>query len=151
MTVRIRILIAAVGVFLGLMAAQSQPASSAGRPLDVSGTVRLQPGGGAVMHQRGSFSGSPLGSGSIALSTRVGTGSGATFTFDLSNGRGSVHGSGNVSLAFPGTMITYKGSAKITSGSGAFKNMRASNLKVTGSGQLSGETFKVRLTGTVTG
>jgi len=133
------------------MAGRPEPAGSATRQLDVSGTVRLLPGGGAVMHQRGTFSGSPLGSGNIALSTRIGTGAGATFTFDMTNGRGSVHGTGNVALGFPGTQITYKGSAKITAGSGAFRTMRASNLKVSGSGQLTGETFKVRLTGTVSG
>ena len=136
---------------LGVMGALSQPASSAGRRLDISGKVKLLGGGGAVMRQKGTFSGSPLGSGNISLSTMIGTGKGATFTFDLANGRGSVHGTGNVALSFPGTKITYSGTAKITQGSGAFRTMRAGNLKVTGNGQLSGDTFNVRLTGTVSG
>ena len=52
-------------------------------------------------------------------------------------------------MTFKGSKILYKGTAKITSGSGAFRHMRAKGLRVSGSGSISGERFVVRLTGRV--
>ena len=132
----------------GAAAARPEPAESAGRRLDITADVRLIPGGGATLRQRGAFAGAPLGRGTLTLRTTIGDGDGATFSFELVNARGSVHGAGNVALDFKGTTIVYSGTAKITHGAGAFRNVRARALRVSGSGPLSGETFKVRLTGT---
>ena len=128
------------------MGALSQPASSAGRRLDISGKVKLLGGGGAVMRQKGTFNGTPLGSGNISLSTTSAPARVRRSRSTCPTGAEACTGTGNVALNFPGTKITYSGTAKITQGSGAFRTMRAGNLKVTGNGQLSGDTFNVRLT-----
>jgi hypothetical protein len=137
----------------GLVAAVAHPqaAASAARPLDIAADVTLVPGGGAILKQRGTFSGSPLGKGTVTLRTTIGAGSGATFSFEMFNARGRVHGSGDVALDFKGSTIIYHGTAKITKGRGAFRTLRARRLRVSGSGPLSGETFHVALAGPVTG
>jgi hypothetical protein len=131
----------------GAAAARPHAAAAAGRPLDITADVKLVPGGGAILKQRGTFAGAPFGKGTLTLRTTVGAGDGATFSFELFNARGRVHGAGNVALDFKGATISYHGTAKITQGSGAYKNVRARRLRVSGSGPLSGETFHVRLTG----
>ena len=132
----------------GAAATRPEAAESAGRRLDITANVRQVAGGGATLRQHGSFAGSPLGKGTVTLRTTIGAGAGATFSFELVNARGSVHGAGNVALEFKDATIIYSGTAKITDGAGAFRNVRARDLHVSGSGPLSGETFKVRLTGT---
>lgn len=133
----------------GATVARPQAAESAGRRLDVTADVSLVSGGGSVLRQRGTFAGAPLGKGTVTLRTSIGAGAGATFSFEMFNARGSVHGSGNVALEFKGETIVYLGTAKITQGSGAFRSTRARRLRVSGSGPLSGETFHVRLAGSV--
>ena len=85
----------------------------------------------------------------MTLQTKLGSGSGATFTFKMFNRHGQVFGSGDLKLSFKGSTVIYKGTAKITSGNGAYARYRAGGLKFEGSGPLSGETFKVRLSGSV--
>jgi len=124
-------------------------AHGAARPLDIRATVRLVPGGGATLLQRGSFAGAPLGRGTLSLRTRIGEGDGATFSFVMAGAGGRLHGSGNVRLTFRGSTVIYRGHASIAAGSGAYRGMRASGLRVSGRGPLTGETFDVRLTGRV--
>jgi hypothetical protein len=134
--------------FLAACAFGAAPAAEAGaQRLDITADVSLIPGGGAVLRQRGTFAGAPLGKGTLTLRTTVGAGDGATFSFEMFNARGRVHGSGNVALDFKGSTISYHGTAKITEGSGAYRGVRARHLRVSGSGPLSGETFHVRLSG----
>jgi hypothetical protein len=139
-------------VLLLLLAACVAPATAAAatRPLDITSKLRLLDDGGGTLNQRGEFNGAPLGRGTVTLKTDVGKGSGATFTFKMVNRHGQVFGSGDVRLTFRGSTVTYRGTAKITSGNGAFARYRASRLTVSGSGPLTGETFTVRLTGSVT-
>jgi EAL domain-containing protein/diguanylate cyclase with GGDEF domain len=114
-------------------------------------TVRLGADDGVTLRQSGSFAGAPLGRGSLRMRTRVGQGRGAVVTFALANGRGSVRGRADVALTFRGANISYDGRATITAGTGAFRALRARGLRVTGRGELAGETFAVRLTGRVSG
>jgi hypothetical protein len=132
---------------LGAVVARPPAATAAGQRVDIAADLTLIPGGGAVLRQRGTFAGAPLGKGTLTLRTTVGGGDGATFSFEMFNARGKIHGSGNVALDFKGATISYHGTAKITQGSGAYKSVRASRLRVSGSGPLSGETFHVRLAG----
>jgi hypothetical protein len=122
-------------------------ATAAGPKVDIAADLTLIPGGGSVLRQRGTFTGAPLGTGTLTLRTTVGGGDGATFSFEMFNARGRVHGSGNVALDFKGATISYHGTARITQGTGAYRSIRASRLRVSGSGPLSGETFHVRLIG----
>ena len=133
------------------LAAAFAPAahSDAGRRLDVTATVRMVPGGGATLIQKGTFRGAPLGRGTVRVSTQVGKGRGSVVRFTMRNSGGSVTGSGDVAVTFKGSQILYSGTAKITSGSGRFSHMRAGGLHVSGHGEVSGEKFVVRLTGRV--
>jgi hypothetical protein len=141
-----------LSVVLALLAGGARETdASTVRALDIRANVALADGGGATMLQRGTFAGAPLGRGRVALRTTIGRGRGATFRFELANGRGSVRGSGDVALIFHGSTITYRGTARITSGTGAFARMRARALRVDGRGAIGGARFAVTLTGDVRG
>jgi|1185.fasta_scaffold387360_1 hypothetical protein len=132
------------------LALAAAPAQAAQR-FDVTGQVRLLPGGGSTMRQTGSFRGSPLGTGTVNVTTAVGKGKGARMSFKMFNRRGQVWGTGDVKLTFKGSRVIYDGSARITGGSGAFSRVRGSALRLTGSGELSAERFPLRLSGLVSG
>jgi hypothetical protein len=146
---RFRRLLAAVLVSAAVLASASgpPPADGALAPFDVRATVRLLPGGGATLLQRGRFAGAPLGRGTVSLRTTLGAGRGATFRFEMVTARGSVRGTGDVAVGFRGSTVIYRGTASITQGTGALRRIRARGLRVAGSGPASGETFAVRLTG----
>ena len=117
--------------------------------LDVLATVRLIPGRGATLAQSGTFSGSPVGGGKIRLSTRLGQGSGAVFSFVMSSPRGTLRGSGSIALTFRGSTVSYSGTASITGGTGAFARHRARGLRVSGRELLDTDTFRFRMAGRV--
>jgi hypothetical protein len=130
---------------LGLAAAQAQAAQR----FDISGQVNAPNNSGATLRQSGPFSGAPLGSGTLRVTTAVGEGKGARVTFRMFNRRGQVWGSGDVTLTFRGSKVYYRGTARITGGSGAFSRIRGSGLRLTGGGDLTGSRFPLRLTGLV--
>jgi hypothetical protein len=134
-------------VALTLTAGAPRSDASASRPVNIVARVALSPGGGASLLQRGRFSGAPLGSGAVAMRTSLGGRSGAAFRFEMRTARGSVRGSGRVALSFRGGTVVYRGTAGITSGTGAFARLRARGLRVAGRGALSGDTFAVRISG----
>ena len=116
----------------------------------IQGSARVVPGNGTALKQVGTFSGRPLGQGALRLTTRLGQGRGATFTFSLTTSRGSVSGSGTIALKLGKKLVTYHGTASITSGTGAFRRYRARNLRVTGSGGLTATSYPIHLTGSLT-
>jgi hypothetical protein len=138
-------------LIVGLAAGTRASDASTVRALDIRADVALSDGGGATMLQRGTFAGTPLGRGNVRLRTAIGRGRGATFRFEFANRRGTVRGTGDVALDFRGSTITYRGTARITAGTGAFGRMRAQDLRVYGRGTVGGERFAVRLTGRVRG
>ena len=143
---RIAALLAALACLCAL------PASAAARSqsLNINGSARVVPGNGSALKQVGTFSGRPLGQGTLRLTTRLGQGQGAVFTFSMTTGRGSISGSGTITLKLGKKRVTYHGSANITSGTGAFRNYRARNLRVTGSGGLTAKSYPIHLSGSVT-
>jgi len=102
---------------LAALALTAAPAQAAQR-LEITGQVRLLPGGGSTMRQTGSFSGTPFGSGTINVTTNVGRGRGAVMSFRMFNRRGQIWGSGDAKLTFRGSKVSYSGTARITGGSG---------------------------------
>lgn len=136
---------ALAAAWLGLAAAQAQ----ATQRFDISGQVNAPDNSGATLHQSGPFSGTPLGSGTLKVTTAVGEGKGARVSFRMFNRRGQVWGTGDVKLTFRGSTVSYDGSARITGGSGAFSRIRGSGLRLTGGGDLTGSRFPLRLTGRV--
>jgi hypothetical protein len=143
--------LAAATALLGCLAAAAStpsPAVAAEQAFDVTASVRLVPGKGATLIQRGTFSGTPVGRGTIRLRTRLGQGDGATFSFVMRTRRGTLHGSGSVALDFRGQTVVYHGTADITHGGGAYAGHRARGLRVSGSGPLHGDRgFSFRLAG----
>ena len=145
MTARTLTLAALVAAGLGLAATQAQAAQR----LDISGQVNAPNNNGATLRQSGPFSGTPLGAGTLNVATAVGKGSGARVSFRMFNRRGQIWGTGDVKLTFRGSRVSYDGTARITGGSGAFRNIRGSDLRLTGGGDLTGSRFPLRLTGLV--
>jgi hypothetical protein len=118
--------------------------------VNINGSAQVVPGNGTALNQVGTFSGRPLGRGTLRLTTRLGQGKGAAFTFTMTTARGSVSGSGTIALKLGKKVVTYHGTASITSGTGAFARYRARNLHVTGSGGLTAERYPIHLTGSLT-
>ena len=148
--VRLAALVATIACLCAV--ALQRPASALARPVavDIQGSARVVPGNGTALKQVGTFSGRPLGQGALRLMTRLGQGRGATFTFSLTTSRGSVSGSGTIALKLGKKLVTYHGTANITSGTGAFRRYRARNLRVTGSGGLTAKRYPIHLTGSLT-
>jgi hypothetical protein len=126
----------------GLFAAAPAIASSPATKVKIRATVHLVPEGGATLVQKGTFSGAPLGRGSVTVRTTLGAGGGATVTFVMSNRRGTARGRGNCAVEFKGTQIIDHGTAR-TGGTGAFRGLRVRGLKVSGHGGIAGENFIV--------
>jgi hypothetical protein len=145
MTRRLRL--PAIACALALTAAWPAAADSAVQSVNIRATVRMLPGGGATLLQEGTFAGAPLGRGNVRVRTHVGAGRGSVVSFVLSNSRGSVRGSGDVAVTFKGSLILYRGTAKISGGTGAFRGLRARSLRVSGRGDIAGERFVVNLAG----
>jgi hypothetical protein len=130
---------------LGIAAAQAHAAHR----FDVTGQVNAPDSSGATLRQSGPFHGTPLGAGTVRVTTAVGRGSGARVSFRMFNRRGQVWGTGDVRLKFRGSKVLYDGTARISGGSGAFRDVRGSGLRLTGGGDLTGTRFPLRLTGLV--
>ena len=145
MTARTLTIAAVVAAGLGLAATQAQAAQR----FDISGQVNAPNNNGATLRQSGPFTGTPLGAGTLNVATAVGKGSGARVSFRMFNRRGQIWGTGDVKLTFRGSRVSYDGTARITGGSGAFRNVRGSGLRLTGGGDLTGSRFPLRLTGLV--
>jgi len=148
--IRIAALVAAIAALCAV--ALQRPPSALARSVSVNikGSARVVPGNGTALNQVGTFSGRPLGKGTLRLTTRLGQGKGAVFTFSMTTSRGSVSGSGTIALKLGKKLATYHGTANITSGSGAFRNYRARNLRVTGQGGLTAQRFPIHLIGSLT-
>ena len=61
----------------------------------------------------------------MSLRTKLGGGGDATVSYTMSNRRGSISGSANVTLSYRGSNVSYKGVANITKGTGAYRRVCA--------------------------
>jgi hypothetical protein len=136
---------AVVAAGLGIAATKA----NAAQRFDITGQVNAPSNSGATLTQSGPFYGTPLGAGTVRVTTEVGRGSGARVSFRMFNRRGQIWGSGDVRLTFRGSRVSYSGSGRITGGSGAFRNFRGSGLRLTGGGDLTGTRFPLHLTGVI--
>jgi hypothetical protein len=141
---------AAAGACLfGLASARAQPAAARMPPLDLRVSVTLAPGSGSTLQYRGTFTGAPLGRGKVNLRSRLGGHGDAVVSYTLTNSRGSVSGSANVTLAYSGSTVSYKGVASITSGSGSYRRVRSRTLHIAGRAGLTAETVTLSLSGPI--
>ena len=145
MIIRTLTVAAVAAASLGIASTQAHAAQR----FDISGQVNAPNNSGATLRQSGPFSGTPLGAGTVTVTTAVGRGSGASVSFRMVNRRGQIWGTGDVRLSFHGAKVSYAGTARITGGSGAFRTMRGSGLRLSGGGELTGDRFPLRLTGLV--
>jgi hypothetical protein len=141
--------LAAATLAVAGLAAFPTTSGSAVRRLDIRADVRMMPGGGATLIQQGTFRGAPFGRGRVRVRTLVGRGRGSVVRFVLTTSRGTVRGDGDCAVTFKGSRIFYDGTARITSGTGAYRRMRGRNLRVGGRGGVSSERFIVTLKGRV--
>jgi hypothetical protein len=150
---------AGVGACLFAVAALPQPAvgkdKDKGKPavtaraLDIAVSVGLVPGSGATLNYKGTFTGKPLGHGNVTLGSRLGGGS-ATVKYVLSTPQGTIRGTGAVTLTYSGSQITYDGTATITKGTGVYRNVHSSGLRISGGGAVAPDHVTLRVAGPVT-
>jgi hypothetical protein len=94
---------------------------------------------GALIIQEGVVTGAPIGNGTVVMRNRL-TANGVVTSFTVRGSGGSVHGLANAALQVQGSGVHYRGTARITGGTGRFSRVRPAHLTVTGSGSLSGDT-----------
>jgi hypothetical protein len=135
---------------LGVASARPQPAAAGMAPLDLRVSVSLAPGSGATLQYRGTFTGAPLGRGTVYLRTRLGGGGDAKVSYTMSNSRGTISGSANVTLSYTGSTVSYKGMASITKGTGSYRRVRSRTLRISGRAGLTAETVTLTLAGPIT-
>jgi hypothetical protein len=146
---RLAVAAALSACLLGLASARAQSAAAGSQPLDLRVSVSLAPGSGSTLSYRGTFTGAPLGSGKVSLLTKLGGGGDATVSYTMSNRRGSISGSANVTLSYHGSTVTYKGIANITKGTGSYRRVRSRSLHIAGRAGLTAEKVTLSLSGPI--
>ena len=144
-----RLPLCATAVLASVAVAWPALAHSAQAPFNIKAKVHMLAGGGSALTQAGTFTGAPMGRGKVRVRTNVGQRSGSVINFVLSNSRGTLRGTSDCEVTFKGSQVRYTGTAKITGGTGAYRGMRSSRLRVNGHGDLADENFLVTLTGRV--
>ena len=142
-----RLPLSAIAVLASVAAVWPAMAHSAQVPLKITAKVHMLAGGGSTLTQAGTFTGAPMGHGKVRVRTNVGRRRGSIITFVFSNSRGTLRGRSDCAVTFKGSQVRYGGTAKITGGTGAYRGMRSSRLRVSGHGELADENFLVSLTG----
>jgi hypothetical protein len=136
-----------IAVLASAAAAWPTMASSAQVPLKITAKVHMLAGGGSTLTQAGTFTGAPMGHGKVRVRTNVGRGKASIISFVFSNSRGTLRGTSDCAVTFKGSEVHYRGTATITGGTGAYRGMRSSRLRVNGHGELADENFLVSLAG----
>ncbi|MDP1847006.1 MAG: hypothetical protein Q8K79_04360 [Solirubrobacteraceae bacterium] len=98
--------------------------------------------------QTGTLRGKPFRSGRMVLrsSLRQAT---VTSTFTLTTPAGLVRGRATARLTLDGDTATYRGTARITSGTRRYRGAAGSNIRFTGVGPVSAKRTKITLSGRV--
>ena len=105
----------------------------------------------AVFIDRGTITGSPIGSGRITLVYTLRPVSGiASTTFEITNARGTVTGRALSSYAVTRLHITFTGTGSLTGGTGAYAGIRARPIRFDAIHSLTGRKEAVALTGRAT-
>jgi hypothetical protein len=126
-----------------------QVAAARDQQLNLRVTVALVPGSGSKLHYRGTFTGAPFGSGTTDVTTMISGSGAAHLTFTLTTRKGSVRGSADATVSYRGNQVNCKGSASITSGTGAYSRFRASGLRISGTTTDSSQNSTLNLSGKI--
>jgi hypothetical protein len=104
-----------------------------------------------VLVDRGTVSGSPVGSGNIRLVYTLHPETGvATTTFTIANARGTVSGTATSRYAVTRVHITFTGAGSITRGTRAYAGIRGRPLAFDAIHSITGKREKIALTGRAT-
>lgn len=101
------------------------------------------------IHDRGTITGKPFGSGTVDLLATFGPDQTMTAEFTLANRRGSAFGTATTSYTVSGNEITFTGSATLDGGTGRYRGIKGANLKVYDHNTLDGQNGTLTLTGKV--
>lgn len=120
------------------------------RRLAVSGTTKAvgAPLPGQI-HDQGTITGRPFGSGSVELVATFGPNQTMTAEFTIANRHGSAFGTATTTYSISGAEITFTGSATITGGTGRYRGISGRNLSVSDHNTLDGQNGTLELTGKV--
>ena len=101
-----------------------------------------------VLNDIGTIKGSPIGSGTIALTytlrPKLGT---ALTTFTITNARGTVSGKAVSSYAVTRLRITFSGAAKLTGGTAAYAGITSGPLEFNAVHSVTGKREAIKLAG----
>jgi hypothetical protein len=110
--------------------------------------VRTAKPGPLATVQAGTIRGTPFGSGHMTLRSSLKQAT-VTSSFTLTTSAGRVTGRATARLTLDGDTAHYKGTASITGGSARYRRAKATNIRFTGIGPVSGKSTKITLTGRV--
>jgi hypothetical protein len=100
----------------------------------------------AGIHDHGTVSGTPFGKGKIDILVQL-TGGKATGTFRLTYAKGSVTGTVDMPFTITGGEIDFRGTARITGGTGAYRGITSGTLQAHDHNTLDGQNGVVEVTG----
>jgi hypothetical protein len=117
-------------------------------PVSLTARTRtVDSGPGGMVEDQGTIKGTPFGRGTIDLKGTLGHGL-LDGTFRMAFRRGEVRGTVHAPFTIANAQITFRGHARITGGTGAFRGIRAHGLGVTDTNTLDGQNGKVAVEGT---
>ena len=124
-------------------------ATTKSRALSASGTLLQTAKPGRFQSvQKGTIRGTPFGTATMVLRSTLKQAR-VTSTFTVTTSAGRVSGSATARLTLDGDTAKYKGTATITSGTGRYRNVSATNISFTGTGPVSAKRTKITLVGRV--
>jgi hypothetical protein len=115
--------------------------------VSIEGHTRMvSPATPGTVEDHGTVTGTPFGSGTVTL---IGTLAGGKFdgTFRLVFARGSISGTAVLPFTISGGTITFNGTARFTSGTGAYRGITSGVLKARDTNTLDGQSGHVFLDG----
>ncbi len=115
--------------------------------VDVTGTTRTtgspEPG---TLHDEGTISGPPFGSGTIALDATLDNGT-ATGPFTITSPAGQAFGTFSMTYVITGGEIDFNGEANFTGGTGKYRGIKGDHLAAHDHNTLDGQNGTITLTG----
>ncbi len=125
------------------------PATPAAVGVDLAGhTALAKVESATVLIDRGTLSGSPVGSGRVTLVYTLHPSSGiASTSFIITNARGTVTGAATSTYTVDRLHITFTGTGSITSGTRAYRGIRSGRLEFNALHSITGRREALTLTG----
>lgn len=116
-----------------------------------NGTVKLHHREPATktIEQRGTVRGTPFGSGSLVLRSKLVARKKLSFSVRLTTKSGVVRASGTADVSASGSKSSFRGTMRIDSGSGSYRKISRRTLNVSGSGDAQSRSTVVNIAGSI--